>query len=162
MPSGRLGRARRETTIFVGSEWGVLPLLQRKDGGEGWGEEAVLFGRPLSLTLSPFVPHGERESTAGKNIWVVAYFSPKLGRAWPAFILVGRLRAWLKRFRLALTWRWKARRERRPVRQRPGIELCSQARRKPPRRERMNSSLPLTHYNCNRPRPARPRHPLRK
>jgi len=26
----------------------------------GWGEEAVLMSLPLSLTLSPFVPHGER------------------------------------------------------------------------------------------------------
>ncbi len=50
-----------KTKFFIESEWGLLPLLQRNDGGEGWGEEAALIGKPLSLTLSPFVPHGERE-----------------------------------------------------------------------------------------------------
>jgi hypothetical protein len=50
---------------------GLLPLLQRNDGGEGRGEEA----KPLSLTLSPFVPRGERESASGKSIYVVIYFS---------------------------------------------------------------------------------------
>src|SRR5438477_6772387 len=38
----------------------LLPLLLRHEGGEGWGEEAVLMSFPLSLTLSPFVAHGER------------------------------------------------------------------------------------------------------
>ena len=38
----------------------LLPLLLRHEGGEGWGEEAVLMSFPLSLTLYPFVPHGER------------------------------------------------------------------------------------------------------
>jgi hypothetical protein len=27
---------------------------------KGWGEEAVFIAKPLSLTLSAFVPHGER------------------------------------------------------------------------------------------------------
>jgi hypothetical protein len=31
----------RETEFFVEGEWGLLPLFQRNDGGEGWGEEAV-------------------------------------------------------------------------------------------------------------------------
>ncbi len=57
-----------ETKFFLEGAWGLLPLLQRNDGGEGWGEEAVFFGKPLSLTLSPFVPHGGRESAPGKSI----------------------------------------------------------------------------------------------
>ncbi len=27
-----------ETKLFIESERGLLPLLQRNDGGEGWGE----------------------------------------------------------------------------------------------------------------------------
>ncbi len=64
-------QAGRETKFFVEGERGLLPLLQRNDGGEGWGEEAVFIGKPLSFTLSPFVPHGERESTLGKSKCVV-------------------------------------------------------------------------------------------
>ncbi len=64
-----------ETESFGECEWGLLPLLQRNDGGEGWGEEAGFIGKPLSLTLSPFVPHGERESVSRKSVYVVVFFS---------------------------------------------------------------------------------------
>ncbi len=50
-----------ETKFFLEGAWGLLPLRQRNDGGEGRGEEAVFIEKPLSLTLSPFVPRGERE-----------------------------------------------------------------------------------------------------
>ncbi len=46
-------RRGRETEFFVKSEWDLLPLLQRNDGGEGWGEESVIIGKPLSLSLPP-------------------------------------------------------------------------------------------------------------
>ena len=46
-------------------------LSSVRNGGEGWGEEALrngdmvrMGGAPLSPTLSPFVPHGERETDA--------------------------------------------------------------------------------------------------
>ena len=51
------GKGRR-TKFLAERQRGLLPLLQRNEGGEGWGEEAVFIGLPLSLTLSPFVPHG--------------------------------------------------------------------------------------------------------
>src|SRR5260370_42893 len=56
-------------TTITGLKAGLLPLLQRNDGGEGRGRGACLFGLPLSLTL-PFVPRGDRESVPGKNILV--------------------------------------------------------------------------------------------
>ena len=44
-------------------------LSSVRNGGEGWGEEALRHGEavrksgaPLSPTLSPFVPHGAREA----------------------------------------------------------------------------------------------------
>ena len=54
----------------------LLPLLLRHEGGEGWGEEAVLMSFPLSLTLSPFVPHGERVPRAPGRIYLESV--PKL------------------------------------------------------------------------------------
>ena len=46
-----------------------VSLSSVRNGGEGWGEEALcnddpvgMGGAPLSPALSPFVPHGERES----------------------------------------------------------------------------------------------------
>ena len=39
-----------------------LPLLLTEEGGEGRGEEALVFGSPLSPALSPLVPRGERVS----------------------------------------------------------------------------------------------------
>ena len=46
-------------------------LSSVRNGGEGWGEEVLrngdtvrVAGAPLSPTLSPFVPHGEREMDA--------------------------------------------------------------------------------------------------
>ncbi len=69
-----VGKARgRETKLFVEDERGLLPLRQRNDEGEGWGEEAISIGKPLSS----FVPHGERESTSGKSICVVMVLSPE-------------------------------------------------------------------------------------
>ena len=46
-------------------------LASVRNGGEGWGEEALrncdtvrMDGAPLSPALSPFVPHGARETDA--------------------------------------------------------------------------------------------------
>ncbi|GDY22431.1 hypothetical protein LBMAG56_37780 [Verrucomicrobiota bacterium] len=46
-------------------------LASVRNGGEGWGEESLrmgdtvrLGGAPLSPALSPFVPHGARETDA--------------------------------------------------------------------------------------------------
>jgi hypothetical protein len=41
---------------------GLAPSPPEERWRRGWGEEADFIGLPLSLTLSPFVPHGERES----------------------------------------------------------------------------------------------------
>ena len=48
-----------------------VSLSSVRNGGEGWGEEALrhgdtvgMGGAPLSPALSPFVPHGERETAA--------------------------------------------------------------------------------------------------
>ncbi len=41
---------------------------------KGWGEEAVFIGKPLSLSFSPLVPHGAKESMLGKSIQVVGHF----------------------------------------------------------------------------------------
>jgi hypothetical protein len=38
-----------ETKFFVERGRGLLPLLQRNDGGEGWGEEAVFIGEGADL-----------------------------------------------------------------------------------------------------------------
>ena len=48
-----------------------VSLSSVRNGGEGWGEEALrkddsvrVGGAPLSPALSPFVPHGARETDA--------------------------------------------------------------------------------------------------
>jgi hypothetical protein len=43
-----------------------LPLLRRNEGGEGWGEEALLK-IPLSPALSPLLRRGERETTVHEH-----------------------------------------------------------------------------------------------
>ena len=55
----------RTTEFFAESRRQLLPLLLRHEGGGGLGRggrpDASFACFPLSLTLSPFVPHGERE-----------------------------------------------------------------------------------------------------
>ena len=58
-------QVRAVRTVASGS------LSSVRNGGEGWGEEALRHGEtvrhsgaPLSPALSPFVPHGERETDA--------------------------------------------------------------------------------------------------
>ena len=90
------------------ARWGqtrpTFSLASVRNGGEGWGEEALrkddtvgLGGAPLSPALSPFVPHGARETDAvgvGRALGLaaargvhaasrpdVAPYSPSLGRS---------------------------------------------------------------------------------
>ncbi len=53
---------------FAGGEGGG------RCGWDSWAQIKAESILPLSLTLSPFVPHGERESTLGKSICVVLVF----------------------------------------------------------------------------------------
>ena len=60
-----VGKVRAVRTVVSGSRASV------RNGGEGWGEEALrkgdtvcMGGAPLSPALSPFVPHGPREMDA--------------------------------------------------------------------------------------------------
>src|SRR2546430_10907651 len=57
----------RGTRFFVGSRQQFTPSPPEARRRKGWGEEAVPMSFPLSLTLSPFVPHGER-GLAGRAV----------------------------------------------------------------------------------------------
>ena len=60
------------------SKWKVSapspPEARRRRGlGRGGRLFALFMGFPLSLTLSPFVPHGERGLAQRKRIWAARY-----------------------------------------------------------------------------------------
>ena len=74
--SNHNAKKSRGTKFFVERDRDMLPLLQRNEGGEGWGKEAVFTGLPLSLALSPFVPHGERVFAPRKSMSADIYSSP--------------------------------------------------------------------------------------